>query len=102
MALGIWTPVALSTVQIVFGDLLKTYSDRTRTTALAAGTHMRVTNLGCYPVFIHSADPVNDATGMLGVPLCEDSEVVLPRVSPIWIYSPYEQQTILIDVGTLT
>lgn len=102
MAIGIWTPVALSTVQVVFPDRLNNFAAKLKTVNLAVGTHMRFTNMGCLPVFIHSAAPADDATGFQGTPITDETEVVLPRVSPIWIYSPYENISLNIDVGTLT
>jgi len=102
MSVGIWTPVVNSAVQVVFGDRLNTFANRLKTTALLAGTHMRFTNMGCLPIYVHSTAPADDAAGLTGTPICEYHDVVLPRVSPIWIYSPYENITVLIDVGALT
>ncbi|MNO03731.1 hypothetical protein D3C81_2245170 [compost metagenome] len=58
--------------------------------------------MGCYPVYIHTSAPANDAAGLTGNPVTEQSEVVMPRVTPIWVYSPYENTTLLIDTGALT
>lgn len=102
MAIGIWTPVLGSAVQMVFPDRLNILAARVQTTALAAGAHMRFTNLGCHPVFVHSANPNSDATGFTGTPVGPGHDVVLPRVSPVWVYSPYENLSLSIDVGTLT
>lgn len=102
MAIGIWTPVLLSAVQVVFPERLNVFANKLQTTALAAGTHMRFTNMHCHPVYIHSSAPADDVAGLKGTPIYEDSDVVLPRVSPIWIYSPYDNATVIVDVGALT
>lgn len=102
MSVGIWTPVLLSTVQVIFPDRLNNFTAKLQTTALAAGTHMRFTLQGCEPVYIHSSAPANDTDGLKGTPITNESEIVLPRVSPIWIYSPHENQVVNIDVGALT
>lgn len=102
MSVGIWTPVVLSGVQVTFPDRLNNFAAKLQTTALAAGTHMRFTVMGCLPVYIHTSAPADDVAGMKGNPINEDSCVVMPRVSPIWIYSPYENTTVLVDVGALT
>lgn len=102
MSVGIWTPVVLSCVQVVFPERLNVFANKLQTTPLLAGTHMRFTNMGCQPVYIHTSAPADDVAGLKGNPINEESSVVMPRVSPIWIYSPYENQTVLVDVGTLT
>lgn len=102
MAIGIWTPVVLSGVQVVFSDRLYTFANKLKAQALAAGTHMRFINLGCHPVYIHTTVPANDAAGLTGNPVCGESNVVMPRVATVYVYSPYDNTTLLIDVGTLT
>lgn len=102
MAIGIWTPVLLSAVQVVFPERLNQFVNKVKTTPLAAGTHMRFINMNCHPVYIHSSAPADDVAGLKGTPVVRQSIVVLPRVSPIWIYSPYENETVIVDVGTLT
>lgn len=102
MAIGIWTPTLLSAVQVSFPDRLTVFANKIQQVTLAAGTHMRFINLGCHPVYIHTAAPATDTIGLTGTPICGDSNVVLPRASPIWIYSPYDNATTIIDTGTLT
>lgn len=102
MAIGIWTPVLLSAVQVIFPDRINNFAAKLKTTALAAGTHMRFTNMHCHPVYIHSAAPTDDTVGLTGTPIYDNSHVVLPRVSPIWIYSPYDNAVVIVDVGALT
>lgn len=102
MATGIWTPVLLSGVQVVFSDRLNTFANKLKSQALAAGTHMRFTNTGCLPVYIHTTAPADDAAGLTGNPIHGSCDVVMPRVSPVYIYSPYENTSLIIDVGTLT
>lgn len=102
MTVGIWTPVANSNVQLVFGDRLNNFAAKLQTTALVAGTHMMIRVNGCQPVYVHTTAPANDAAGFTGVPVSEDVEFVMPRTSPIWIYSPYENATIDICVGAMT
>lgn len=103
MAIGIWTPVLLSARQVSFPDLLNNFAAKVRTvTSLAAGTHMRFTNLGCYPIYVHTSAPANDTVGLTGVPIGPNSNLVLPQAPNLWIYSPYENGTTIIDIGTLT
>lgn len=102
MAIGIWTPVVLSGVQVVFPDRLNTFANKLKSQALAAGTHMRFTVMGCHPVYIHTTAPADDAAGLTGNPVGEDSEVVMPRVATVYIYCPYENGVVIVDVGTLT
>lgn len=102
MATGIWTPVYGSTQHIVFSDPINNFEAKLQEVTVAAGDHMRFTNMTCHPVFIHTAEPTDDVDGLTGVPIAEDSNIVLPRVSPIWIYSPYDNAIIHLDVGTLT
>lgn len=102
MAIGIWTPVVLSGVQVTFPDLLNNFANKLKTTALLAGTHMRFNNLTCHPVYIHTSAPADDVAGLKGNPVQGQANVVMPRVSPIWIYSPYDNATVIVDVGTLT
>lgn len=102
MAIGIWTPVLLSGVQVVFPERLNVFANKLKSQALAAGTHMRFINMGCHPVYIHTTAPADDVAGLTGNPVTEQSIVVMPRVSPVYVYSPYDNTTLLIDVGTLT
>lgn len=102
MAIGIWTPVVLSGVQVIFPERLNALANKVKSQALAVGTHMRFINMGCHPVYIHTTEPLTDAAGLTGNPVTEQSMVVMPRVSPVWVYSPYDNTTLLIDVGTLT
>lgn len=102
MSVGIWTPVVLSGVQVVFPERLNTFANKLQQATLLAGTHMRFINMRCHPVYIHTTAPADDVAGLKGNPVVGESSVVMPRVSPVYIYSPYENTTLLIDVGTLT
>ena len=102
MAIGIWTPTLLSGVQVIFPDRLNNLAAKVKSQALAAGTHMRFINMGCHPVYIHTTEPLTDAAGLTGNPVCCESNVVMPRVATVWVYSPYENTTLLIDTGALT
>lgn len=102
MAIGIWTPVVGSGIQIVFEERLSTHTAKVRTTALAAGTHMRFTVMGCHPVYICAANPATDDNGFAGTPIAPGTDVVMPRVSPIWVFSPYDNTTVIADVGVLS
>lgn len=102
MAIGIWTPVYASTQKVVFGERLSTLANKKQTLAVPAGAHMKITNMGCHPVFIHNSDPASDDFGLTGVPICGGYDVVLPRITPIWIYSPYDNSTVHVTVGALT
>ena len=103
MAVGIWTPVVLSNVKLVFSDRLNTFANKLQTTALVAGTHMMVRPSGCQgPVYVHTSAPADDTAGFTGTPVTEDMEFVMPRVSPIWIYCPYDNAMVDICVGALT
>lgn len=102
MAVGIWTPVVLSNVKLVFSDRLNNFAAKLQTTALIAGTHMMVRPYGCNPVYVHTSAPADDAAGFTGTPVTEDMEFVMPRVSPVWIYCPYDNTHVDICVGTLS
>ncbi len=102
MSIGIWAPVVLSGVQVIFPDRLNTFANKLKSQTLAAGTHMRFINMNCHPVYIHTTAPADDAAGLTGNPVVGQANVVMPRVSPVYIYSPYENATVLVDVGTLT
>lgn len=102
MAIGIWTPTLLSGVQVIFPDRLYAFANKVKSQALAAGTHMRFINMGCHPVYIHTTNPADDAAGLTGNPVVGQSVVVMPRVATVYIYSPYENTTLLIDTGALT
>lgn len=102
MTVGIWTPVARSTVQLIFSDRLRPFANTVKSSALAAGTHMMVRTMGCHPVFVHDTAPTTDAEGLMGVPVCAGVEFVMPRVSPVYIYSPYDNATVHISVGAMT
>lgn len=102
MALGIWTPVLLSAKQVTFPDLLTVFANKVKQVSPAAGTHVRFTLLGCFPVYVHTSAPANDTVGLTGIPIGKDSDVVLPHTANLWIYSPYEMGTVIVDTGTLT
>lgn len=102
MAIGIWTPTLLSCVRVIFPDRLNNFEAKLKQQALAAGTHMRFINMGCYPVYIHTTAPADDVAGLTGNPVEGMANVVMPRQATIWVYSPYENTTLLIDTGALT
>lgn len=102
MAIGIWTPVLGSTIQLVFAERLLPFANRVKSSPLVAGTHMLIRTLGCHPVFIHATEPTTDAQGLTGVPVGPGVEFVMPRVATVWVYSPYDQATVHISVGALT
>lgn len=102
MAIGIWTPVVLSGVQVIFPQRINTFAAKLKSQALAAGTHMRFINMSCHPVYIHTTAPADDIAGLTGNPIQGQSCVVMPRVATVYVYSPYDATTLLIDVGTLT
>jgi hypothetical protein len=102
MATGIWTPVERSGVTVVFDDRLNIFANKPKSTALAAGTHMKFTISGCHPVFVSTAAPANDTAGFTGTAVSPGDCIVLPRVSPVYIYSPYENATVHVSVGALT
>ena len=102
MAIGIWTPIVLSGVQVTFPDLLNNFTNKLKSTALVAGTHMRFTNMSCHPVYIHTTAPADDIAGLKGNPVTAENCIVMPRVSPVYLYSPYDNTTVIVDVGTMT
>lgn len=102
MTVGIWTPTANSNVQLVFSDRLNNFAAKLKTTAVAAGAHTMFRVNGCLPVYVHTSAPADDAAGFTGIPVSEDVEFVMPRVTPIWIYCPYENATIDICTGTMS
>lgn len=102
MAIGIWTPTVLSGVQVIFPERLNTFANKLKSQVLVAGTHMRFINMGCHPVYIHTTAPADDVAGLKGNPVCGESNVVMPYVSPVYVYSPYDNTTLLIDTGALT
>lgn len=102
MAIGIWTPVLLSAKQVTFPDLLNVFTNKVKQVSPTAGTHVRFTLLGCFPVYVHTAAPANDTVGLTGIPIGPHSQVVVPHAANLWIYSPYEMGTVIVDTGTLT
>lgn len=103
MTIGIWTPVAGSTKIVAYGpESLRFFKDRVRAVTLVAGTHLKVKVLGCFPVFIHTVEPVSEDVGITGIPVGPDTNFVIPASTNIWIYSPYEVVTVILDVGTLS
>lgn len=105
MALGIWTSPTPATKLFAFGDLLKTFADRTKTLTVTLGPHVKFNNLGCYPLFVVPAPvPTTDADALArGIPVGSEPEVVLALAQATYtLYSPYENLSVLTSEGTLT
>lgn len=106
MAIGIWTAAATTSTKLfAFGDLLKTFADRTKTLNVVAGPHVMFMNMGCLPLFVvPGAVPTTDADALLrGIPVGGDKESVVALAAGNYtLYSPYENLSVLTSEGTLT
>lgn len=102
MALGIFTPVALSTKMLSFDIIRGTMADRKKQVSPAAGTHLLIQVQGCQPVFYHTVEPADDAVGLAGLPIFPECEFVVPYLVSIWIYCPYESEVVYVTTGALT
>lgn len=102
MALGIFTPVALSTKMLSFDIIRGIFADRLKVATPVAGTHLLIQVQGCQPVFYHTSAPADDAAGLLGTPIFPEVEFVVPHAATIWIYCPYESEVVYVTTGALT
>lgn len=106
MAIGIWTAAAAPVTKLfAFGDLLKTFADRTKPLTVTLGPHVKFDNMGCLPLFVvPGAVPTTDADALLrGIPVGSDKETVVALAAGNYtLYCPYENLSVLTSEGTLT
>lgn len=106
MAIGIWTPVAGSTVRKVFDVVRTSFGEQKFNFAPVAGTHMMILARGhsCDGDYVYysATEPADVAAALLGTPIPYNVAFVIPRTAACWIYCPHETMEVMVTVGALT